>query len=217
MAATGKDKKKSLAEMRKQQILDAALPIFSRKGFALTTTSEIAEAAGVAEGTIYNYFSNKRELFIAVIKNLIVTMQLTELIDRLPDDETQFVFQDILQDRLKFSENENVSYIMGLMSEIQRDPELKKLYAEQFIQPFFKKMEGSFNNMTASGKIRKMHPAIATRMIGGMIIGFIMLRTIEGDNSPLKNIPHDEIANEIMNLVFRGIAKENMDKKEGNS
>ncbi len=201
--------------MRKQQILDAALPIFSRKGFALTTTSEIAKAAGVAEGTIYNYFSNKRELFIAVIKNLIVTMQLMELIDRLPDDSTSFVFQDILQDRLKFSEDENVSHIMGLMSEIQRDPELKKLYAEQFIQPFLKRMEGAYINMMASGKIRKMNPAIATRIIGGMIIGFIMLRTIEADNSPMKKIPRDEIANEIMNFVFKGIAKENTEKKEG--
>ena len=217
MAATGKDRKTDLAEMRKQQILDAALPIFSRKGFALTTTSEIAEAAGVAEGTIYNYFSNKRELFIAVIKNLIVTIHLTELIEKLPNDGTPFVFHDIIQDRLKFSEDENVSHIMGLMSEIQRDPELKKLYAEQFIQPFFTKMESSFNNMTASGKIRKINPAIATRMIGGMIIGFIMLRTIEGDNSPLKNIPHDEIANEIMNFVFKGITSGNMDKKEGNA
>jgi AcrR family transcriptional regulator len=215
MANSKNDRKKDIAEMRKQQILDAALPIFSRKGFALTTTSEIAKAAGVAEGTIYNYFSNKRELFIAVIKNLIVTMQLMELIDRLPDDSTSFVFQDILQDRLKFSEDENVSHIMGLMSEIQRDPELKKLYAEQFIQPFLKRMEGSYINMMASGKIRKMNPAIATRIIGGMIIGFIMLRTIEADNSPMKKIPRDEIANEIMNFVFKGIAKENTEKKEG--
>ncbi|MDD4924223.1 MAG: helix-turn-helix domain containing protein [Dehalococcoidales bacterium] len=215
MAVTRDDRKKDIAEMRKQQILDAALPIFSRKGFAMTTTSEIAKAAGVAEGTIYNYFPNKRELFIAVIKNLIVTMHLMELINKLPEDETPFVFHNILQDRLKFAENDNVSHIMGLMSEIQRDPELKKLYAEQFIQPFFTKMEGSYSNMMASGKIRKMNPAIATRIIGGMIIGFIMLRTIEGNNSPLKNIPRDEVVNEIMNFVFKGIAAESSNKKEG--
>jgi AcrR family transcriptional regulator len=216
MAASRNDRKKNIAEMRKQQILDAALPIFSRKGFALTTTSEIAKAAGVAEGTIYNYFSNKRELFIAVIKNLIVTMQLMELIEKLPGDGTPFVFQDILKDRLKFAENAKVSHIMGLMSEIQRDPELKKLYSEQFIQPFFLKMEASYNNMIASGKVRKINPTIITRIIGGMIIGFILLRTIEEDNSPMKKLPRDEIANEIMNFVFKGIAKENIDNKEGN-
>jgi AcrR family transcriptional regulator len=214
MAASRNDRKKDIAEMRKQQILDAALPIFSRKGFALTTTSEIAKAAGISEGTIYNYFSNKRELFIEVIKNLIVTMQLMELIEKLPGDGTPFVFQDILKDRLKFAENANVSHIMGLMSEIQRDPELKKLYAEQFIQPFFLKMESSYNNMIASGKVRKINPTIITRLIGGMIIGFIMLRTIEDDNSPMKKLPRDEIANEIMNFVFKGIAKENINKKE---
>jgi AcrR family transcriptional regulator len=215
MAASRHERKKTIAEMRKQQILDSALPIFSRKGFAATTTSEIAKAAGVAEGTIYNYFPTKRELFIAVIKNLIITMQLMELIDRLPGDGTPFFLKDILPDRINFAENDNVSHIMGLMSEIQRDPELKKLYAEQFLQPFFKKMEGSYGKMTASGKIRKMNPAIATRIMGGMIIGFIMLSSIEGDKSPLKNIPREEVVTEIMNFVFKGISAENLDKKEG--
>jgi AcrR family transcriptional regulator len=217
VAASRHERKEKIAEKRKQQILDAALPIFSRKGFAASTTSEIAEAAGVAEGTIYNYFPTKRELFIAVIKNLIVTMHLMELIEKLPEDGTPFVFHDILQDRLDFAENDNVSHIMGLMSEIQRDPELKNLYAEQFLAPFFERMEASYNKMMASGKIRKMTPAIATRVIGGMIIGFLLLKTIEGDKSPLNNIPREQLVNEIMNFIFTGIAPTNLGKKEGSA
>jgi AcrR family transcriptional regulator len=215
MAATRHERKKSIAEMRRQQILDAALPIFSSKGFATSTTSEIAEAAGVAEGTIYNYFPTKRELFIAVIKNLIVTMHLMELIEKLPKDGMPLVFQDILQDRLDFAENDDISHIMGLISEIQRDPELKKLYAEQFFSPFFTRMETAYAEMTASGKIRKMNPAIATRIMGGMIIGFLLIRSVEGDRSPLNNIPREEVVTEIMNFVFKGIAAENFHKKEG--
>jgi AcrR family transcriptional regulator len=215
MAATRYERKKSIAEMRRQQILDAALPIFSRKGFAATTTSEIAKAAGVAEGTIYNYFPTKRELFIAVIKNLIITMHLMELIEKLPGDGTPLIFHDILQDRLVFAGNENVSHIMGLMSEIQRDPELKKLYAEQFLAPFFIKMEAAYERMTASGKIRKMNPAIATRLVGGLIIGFILLSTIEGDKSPMHKIPREQLVNELMNFIFTGIAPANFNMKEG--
>jgi AcrR family transcriptional regulator len=215
MAATRNERKKNITEMRKQQILDAAMDIFSEKGFATATTAEIARAAGVAEGTIYNYFRNKRELFIAVIKNFIVSMQLMELIDKLPGDGTPFVFKDIMQDRLNFAENEDTSHILLLMSEIQRDPELKKLYAEQFLHPFFEKMEGAYGNMIASGKIRSMNPSVATRIIGGMVIGFVMLRTIEGDKSPINKIPRATLLDEIMTFVFSGLSGENINMKDG--
>jgi AcrR family transcriptional regulator len=44
-------------------LLDAALCVFSKRGYARATTREIAETAGVAEGTIYRHFPDKRELF----------------------------------------------------------------------------------------------------------------------------------------------------------
>lgn len=47
----------------RQQLLDAALCVFSKRGYARATTREIAETAGVAEGTIYRHFPDKRELF----------------------------------------------------------------------------------------------------------------------------------------------------------
>jgi AcrR family transcriptional regulator len=50
--------------VRIEQILDAAARLFATKGFHRTTTREIAEAADVAEGTLYNYFENKNDLFI---------------------------------------------------------------------------------------------------------------------------------------------------------
>jgi len=47
----------------RQQLLDAAVSVFSRMGYARATTREIAQTAGVAEGTIYRHFADKRELF----------------------------------------------------------------------------------------------------------------------------------------------------------
>jgi len=52
------------AETR-QRLLDAAAVVFSQRGFARSTTKEIAEAAGVAEGTIYRHFADKQDLFYA--------------------------------------------------------------------------------------------------------------------------------------------------------
>jgi DNA-binding transcriptional regulator YbjK len=52
------------AETR-QQLLEAATTVFSERGFARATTKEIAKVAGVAEGTIYRHFADKRDLFYA--------------------------------------------------------------------------------------------------------------------------------------------------------
>ncbi len=49
-------------------ILDAAVTLFAEKGYNKTTILEIANLAGVGEGTIYEYFENKRDLLLAVPK-----------------------------------------------------------------------------------------------------------------------------------------------------
>lgn len=49
-------------------ILQAAKKLFAKKGFADTTISEIAAQAGVAEGTIYEYFKNKQDLLLAITR-----------------------------------------------------------------------------------------------------------------------------------------------------
>ncbi len=51
---------------RRQQILQAAIEIFGRSNFDDASISEIARRAGVAEGTIYQYFKNKQDLFFSI-------------------------------------------------------------------------------------------------------------------------------------------------------
>lgn len=60
-------------EGRGKLILDAARRLFAEKSFEATSTAEIATAANVAEGTIYRYFRNKRDLLDAVVAELIRT------------------------------------------------------------------------------------------------------------------------------------------------
>lgn len=58
----------------KDKILDAALEVFSEKGFHSATVDEIAEQAGLGKGTLYRYFANKETLF-----NELVRLRLEEL------------------------------------------------------------------------------------------------------------------------------------------
>jgi len=52
--------------IRRESIIQAAIEIFSKKGFQAATISEIAQRAGVAEGSIYQYFKNKEDLFFSI-------------------------------------------------------------------------------------------------------------------------------------------------------
>ena len=50
-------------QSKKQAIIEAALDIFAKQGYEETTIAQIAAAAGVAVGTVYLYFHNKREIY----------------------------------------------------------------------------------------------------------------------------------------------------------
>jgi AcrR family transcriptional regulator len=60
-------KREQVREERRQQILDAALEVFSRRGYHVTNVSDVAAQAGVSQGTIYWYFDSKDELFQAAL------------------------------------------------------------------------------------------------------------------------------------------------------
>lgn len=58
------------AERMKERILDAALELFSEQGYHGTNTKEVAARAGVATGSVYRYFADKKALFLAVMKRM---------------------------------------------------------------------------------------------------------------------------------------------------
>ena len=67
-----------------QRLLTAAAHEFARVGFAETNVDVIAREAGVAKGTVYLYFENKRALFLGVLDELQRLLESAEL-DSRPD------------------------------------------------------------------------------------------------------------------------------------
>jgi AcrR family transcriptional regulator len=201
-------KKRKSTEKRRKQILKAALEVFTQKGYAAATVPEIAQAAGVAAGTIYLYYPSKRELFVAVIKDMIITSPLLKLIDKIPQGDIDAVFRDILKDRLDLIKNPVFYRMPSLMGEILRDPELKDLWLKDFLQPFLGRIEMGYRMMSAVGRFRKLEPSVAVRVVGGMVIGFLMLRVVEGKTSPLNKIEQEKIAEDIVGLLLHGLLKE---------
>jgi|TARA_B110000014_G_scaffold252308_1_gene230510 TetR/AcrR family transcriptional repressor of mexJK operon len=71
--------KRSKSEIKRQQILDAAIALFIEKGFAKTSMDLIAKNADVSKQTVYSHFGNKDELFFAAIEFRCESMQLFEI------------------------------------------------------------------------------------------------------------------------------------------
>lgn len=80
MARTVLDK-----ETRRQQLLDAAIRVFARKGYLETSIDDIITEAEVARGTFYLYFPGKKEVFLAIIDHYFEL--LTDLVNRLMSQE----------------------------------------------------------------------------------------------------------------------------------
>jgi TetR/AcrR family fatty acid metabolism transcriptional regulator len=91
------------SEQRRTEILQAALNLFSEKGFGETTVEDVAQAAGVAKGTIYLYFRSKEHLLLALKKQFMsglvdaLTDLIAEAVERLSAGEP-LDYRDIIDD-----------------------------------------------------------------------------------------------------------------------
>lgn len=61
-----------LKKNRREEILKAAIRVFSQKGYHETSISNIIKKAGIARGTFYLYFENKRQIFDSILDNLLI-------------------------------------------------------------------------------------------------------------------------------------------------
>jgi AcrR family transcriptional regulator len=78
---------------RERRILAAARRLFDRKGFGATSMEEVASRAGLAVGTLYNYFPSKDQLLFAISRS--DTEQLVKIGERIladpPDDPVEAI------------------------------------------------------------------------------------------------------------------------------
>lgn len=66
-------------EPRRREILENAIELFASNGYTGTDVQAVARSLGIAKGTVYLYFSSKRELFLAAVEYAI--RRLAERID----------------------------------------------------------------------------------------------------------------------------------------
>jgi len=68
-------RKQVLTDLRREEILTAAIKVFGKKGFAATCVGDVADAAKMAKGTVYLYFESKEEIYATAIRLAIERLQ----------------------------------------------------------------------------------------------------------------------------------------------
>ena len=64
-------------EARREQILEAAVEVFGEMGYHAANVADVIARAGVARGTFYQYFENKRQVFDELLDDLLGTLGIT--------------------------------------------------------------------------------------------------------------------------------------------
>jgi len=89
----------------RQQILDAAQRLINEGGFTRLTTSEVAQEAGCAEGTIFRYFKRKEDLCLAVVLENAPKFKATIAVKRAGKGSVKKNLEDIARAAIRFSDD----------------------------------------------------------------------------------------------------------------
>jgi AcrR family transcriptional regulator len=204
MGASTNKRRQKLTAKRERQILDAALSVFSQKGFFQATTAEIAQAAGVAEGTIYNYYRSKRDLLLSLISSYIEAEHVIGILEHPSEAGDRVLLHSLIKDRINTG-FANVDRLLLLMSEIQRDPELRQQYLDKVGKPILERVQEYLESGIERKAFRPLITAVTARALMGMVIGLAILYYMEGETGPLRKIPSSVTANEVHKLFLEGI------------
>jgi AcrR family transcriptional regulator len=192
---------------RRTLILEAAARLFAEKGFHRTTTKDIAEAADVSEGTLYNYFENKDEMLMGIM-TLLVDAQIMDhrLSDGLPVDARRFL-TSMLQSRREMVEQKG-AMLQSVLSEILVNPDLRERYYQELTLPVLGLLTGHLQARSLMGQIKPVDAALVSRILVGLITGLFILEVL-GD--PKVTAGWEELSEVITSVLFDGVANRTND------
>jgi AcrR family transcriptional regulator len=202
---TARQKRKDrITKARQKQIMDAALSVFSARGFGNSTVADVADAAGIGVGTIYNYYKDKHDLLISLIAQSLISTDLVKLLGNPQARNNEELMQLLLEERLTFG-LDNAQKMLFLFFEIQRDPRLRHQYASDVVSPLLNKLEKYIITQVKNGSFRKVDAKVIARTFAASIIGNAVLYRLEQKDSPFKKSRVKEIAEEMRNLFIHGL------------
>jgi AcrR family transcriptional regulator len=213
--ASGEDQAR--VEERRRQILAAAAAVFARRGYHRARTREIAREAGVAEGTLYNYFATKRDLLIALIQQ-VTTESMPGALAHIDETDPRSWLTAVLRDRLTMLER-NRALFKAVVPEIIADHELQHAYFRQVVAPFLAELEPVAGHILHSSQTRAFEPRVVLpAVIGGVAAAFFFNQQDLGSDV---GMPHwqpassEQILRELVDLFIDGVRQREVALPEG--
>ncbi|MGH8629947.1 MAG: TetR/AcrR family transcriptional regulator [Burkholderiales bacterium] len=199
--------KARLEEARRTQILEAAARVFARKGFDGATISDIARAAKLAEGSIYNYFRSKEDLLIHIPQHL-VRPALAPLLDAPPRPESREQVDELLL-RVAGAMVERIrAHAPFLKVFLSALPRMSAAAREEYMQLLPLHAAEALEQLLRDGKRRgifrpDLNPIIAARALPGMLMGIVMIQEILLGRRVIP-YDYDEIVPELVRIFLYG-------------
>src|SRR5574341_1408831 len=203
MARSGVKDRVQREETRRTQILDAASKVFARKGFHGARISEIAKAARLSEGSIYNYFRSKEDLLVNIPRQLVQPV-LVPLVEQMPlpatigDVERQLrALTTAMVGRVRANTKFLRVFLSALptLSAEAKEGYIKVLpiYAAELLERFLDagKRRGLFRG--------DLDTAVAARALPGMLLIFLIMQEVLLDR-PIIDRTYDDITSELVRI-----------------
>jgi TetR/AcrR family transcriptional regulator len=188
-------------DQRRRQILDTAGRLFAERGFAGTTTRQIAAAVGTSETVLFRHFPTKESLYSAILEQQVPVSQverwleeLRKIADRREDDA---LFMAVTKAILR-SYREDVAYHRLMLFAALEDHELARLGRVRYTAPVASFLREYIARRQAEGAFKRMRPELVVHMLLS-VVGFYAQWNALGSN-PL-GLTEQEITTQAVALV----------------
>jgi len=189
-------------EQRTKDILNHAETVFDERGFEKATVADIAKRAGVVEGTVFRYFANKHELLLQISNRWYSALfdELNEGLKGITGCRNRLRY--LIWNQLN-AVNERTeltgAIILAARGQDKNFTEAVNAQYARFTAPFFDIIEQGMK----LGEIRNsVQPLLIAQLVYGGIEQYLWRKHIDG-----QDIPVDTIADEMVELIFGGIAQ----------
>jgi AcrR family transcriptional regulator len=202
----GEEKFKTEKQLK---IVEAAIEIFSEKGYSATSTSEIAQRAGVAEGTIFRHYKTKKDLLLSIAGPIAAKIfapflmrDFAKLLD-LPYPRVEELFRAIARDRLRFA-RKNAKLLRILIHEVPFHPELLEQVKGVMANIVLARVEKIVRHFQEQGQLIEAPPWRIIRSAVSQILGMIVLHVFIAPELPFEE---EEEIDRTLDILLHGIAK----------
>ena len=194
---------------RREQIVGAATRVFAEKGFRRATTREVARAAGISEGTIYNYFEDKDALLLAILDRLNETeRRAADFEEGMAMDFRGFLKQYLRRRISLIWENREVFRVA--LSEMLVNAELRDRYLRHVVDPTMRIAEENFRSRMEQGEVRETDAPLAMRSVAGAVLGVLVLGLLGDEEIGSRS---EEVPDVLAGLLIHGLGAAEGDRR----